>query len=332
MFYRRFRAPSKPVLFAFLMGLSGLCAFMPADLLSPIRMLTQVIALPQWAVQQARNRVTEPLENLGSQPLTLNEQAELRQKKTALENENCALRQQIEELEQTVSQLTLLRQHQFPANGVLIPAPVIALDAAPRRDSLLIGKGNLGGVKQEDWVASRMFVRAGAGEGVPNDAPVLARECLIGKIEYAASLTSRVVLLSDPYSTMPLRVRILHFDPVSQQYLQVIESGRMASFALRGAGGGRMIMPDVRREFIDRQLVAVGDLVTSDPEDPKLPIGLVIGEIRELQHNKIKPHFYDAIVYHRFDPKSISQVFVVDLSRDTEGASDYLRSSHQKSD
>ncbi|NLX23968.1 MAG: rod shape-determining protein MreC [Phycisphaerae bacterium] len=311
----RLRTPSKQTVFLLLMGASLVMWWLPAELFGPARGMTQLVALPQWAAHQATTRVTEPLKALARQQMTAAEQRDLAEHKIALENENAVLRQRIEELKNTIEELALLRQDGAPLQGVIIPAPVIGLDAAPRRDSLVLGKGQIQGVRQEDWVASRLFVQAGREDGVEDDAAVLARECLIGRVEQIGALTSRVVLLSDPYANRAMRVHIAHFDPETRRPLHVTFDGRMAAFVLRGSGSGLMTVSDIHRDFVQAGVVTVGDLVTSDPHDAKLPRAMVIGEIIELRHNRDKPLLYDAVVRPRYDPKALSQVMVVDLSR-----------------
>jgi len=314
--YRRFHMPSKPTIFAMLMLASAVLLVVPADVLGPARNMTQLIALPQWALQRATHKATEPIKALTREPLTAEQQGQMLHDKQGLENENVALRQQIEALKRAVEELALLRRQGFPEAGVLIPAPVVALDAAPRRDSLLLGKGQLKGIRREDWVASRLFVQVGEQDGVRRQLAVLARESLIGWVEQTTPLTSRVVLLSDAYASRPMRVYLAHFDAAARRHLQVTAEGRVAPFALHGIGGGKMIVADIDRTFIDAGVIAVGDLVTSDPHDPKLPLAMVVGEIIELRQNEDKPLFYDAVVRHRYDPKALSRVLIVDLSRD----------------
>ncbi|HSA29021.1 MAG TPA: rod shape-determining protein MreC [Phycisphaerae bacterium] len=314
------RTPSKPTIFMILMLLSGVSVFLPPDLFGPARVLTQLVAVPQWAAQRATQHVAEPIQALAAKPMAAEELVRLQRQDLALENENTVLRQQVYELQLTVQELTLLRRQSLQRDGIILPAPVVALDAAPGRDSMLLGKGKVQGAKREDWVASRLLVQVGQQDGVQGEEAVLARETLIGRIEETSPLTSRVVLLSDPYTNRAMKVRIMHFDHSSQRYLQVTSGGRIAEFVLRGAGAGRMVVPDIRKDFTDAGVVAVGDLVTSDPQDPRLPLGMVIGEITELRHNKDNPLLHDAMVQHRYDPKNLSQVYIVDLSRGSKAS------------
>lgn len=320
MWLNRLKWPSKPTIFALLMVGSLAYLLLPSDPLAGARGMTQLIALPQWAAHQVAQKAVAPIRQLAESQLSVSQQQSLLDENEALVNENVALRCQLTDLRATLEELTLLRAH-LPATGVVIPAPVIGLDAAPRRDSLLLAKGRTHGVRDRDWVASRLFVEAGEQEGVAPDTAVLARESLIGWVERSASLTSRVVLLSDAYANPAMRVNIAHFDSQSGRYLQVTRSGRVAGFVLRGSGGGRMLIPDIDREFVDAGVVAVGDLVTSDPSDPRLPMAMAIGEITALHHNREQPLLWHAEVVHRYDPKALTQVYLVDLSRGADDRS-----------
>jgi len=319
-YYERIRHPSRRMIFAMLMVGSAVAVLAPRDLLRSGRHMTELIALPQWAAHQVTRSAVEPVRALAREGMTAAEARRLAEEKTLLENENAALRDRIAALDQTVRELALLRRSGAAEGGALIPAPVVAADAAPGRETLLVGRGRLRGVQREDWVASRMLVRAGEPEGVENGAAVLGRQCLLGWVEETGPFTSRVVLLSDPYAQRVLRVHIAHSlrngpDAQSRELRFVTMGGRVAEFVLRGVGGGRMIVNDIPHDFVDAGLITPGDLVLSDSRDPKLGQALVVGEITEVRHNKSKPLLYDTYVQPRFDPKSLSQVLIVDRSR-----------------
>jgi cell shape-determining protein MreC len=161
----------------------------------------------------------------------------------------------------------------------LIPARVVARDAIPWRDSLLLQAGKNRGVQHDDWVASRIFIDAGSEDGLLQDMSVLASEYLIGRIEFVGSFTSRVVLLSDASSRQ--RVRIGRW---TDDGLQVMPN----YYDLHGLGRGRMIIPDVPRDDLaldegdesdGRMRIRLGDLVMSLESDAWLPASLAIGRI-----------------------------------------------------
>ena len=321
-YYERIRHPSRPMIFAMLMAAAALSVFVPRHPFGSGRHMTELIALPQWAAHKVTQTAVEPVRAWAREGLSAADARRLADEKLLLENENAALRNQITALNQTVQELALLRRGGSNNLGALIPAPVVAADASPGRDTLRVGRGRLRGVQREDWVASRMLVRAGEPDGIQSGAAVLGQQCLLGWIEETGPFTSRVVLLSDAYSQRVLRVHIAHYaasdrNPRAREPRLVMMGERVAEFVLRGAGGGRMIINDIPHDFVDAGLITPGDLVLSDPHDPKLGQALVVGEITEVRHNKSKPLLYDAYVQPRFDPRSLSQVLIVDRSRHT---------------
>jgi cell shape-determining protein MreC len=169
-----------------------------------------------------------------------------------------------------------------------------------------------------DWVASRLAVQAGAQQGVRDDLRVLGRETLIGWIEFTAPYLSRAVLLSDKFSNRVWRVHVAARRPgqKSYDYVRHLEDlARYAEFPLEGMGEGKMLMAEVEARYISEGRIQVGDVVTTDGHDPKLPVAMVIGDIVELQQIKKKPLLYNVIVKHRCDPQDLTQVFIVDMSR-----------------
>jgi cell shape-determining protein MreC len=319
-YYDLIRHPTKSTIFVALMVVSLLVLWLPGDLLAPGRHMTELIAAPQWAANRAVQTVARPIQARYDQQVSGKKLQRLITERTLLENENVALRNRIASLEQTVREMTLLQEAGVAERGTLIPAPVVAADAASGRDTLLLGSGQVEGVRREDWVASRLLLRAGTSAGVQDDDAVIGRQSLLGWVEQAGPFTARVVLLSDAYAQRPLRVHIAHRtpsqeDPRTFQPRFVTRGDHVAEFILRGAGGGRMLIRDISHDFIEAGLVQENDLVLSDPRDPKLDQSLVVGEITKIRHNKDKPLLYDAFVRHRFDPKNLSQVLVVDRSR-----------------
>jgi len=312
MRYLRLGLPSRPTVFAILMAASAVVVLLPSDLLRPARDMTQLMAPLQLATRQAVQGAAGPIRRLATHPVPAEQHDDLLRQKRALENTNVSLRQRLIQLEAALHELTGIRQRGLPDTIGLIPARVCGLDAAPGRDSLLLGKGHLQKVAPGNWVASRLFVDAGANDGVRDQAVVLARECLIGWVEQTAPFTSRLVMLSDRVQTRPMSVLITPRDVGDR-----LPAGgdRPLCFALAGAGRRRMRVPDVPASLVATGQIRVGDLVTSDPSDPRLPVTMVIGRITELKGHVQEPVHYDAMVEYLYDPRSLSRVFIVDLSR-----------------
>jgi cell shape-determining protein MreC len=306
----RHRKLTPPQIFGLLMLASALFVVLPAHWLRPAGNMTQLMALPQGVMNGAGQQIDDGIKRLRTEPVAAAEYEKVVNEKLAAETETASLRQRVGELEATVQSLTRLHQRGFPTGGTLIPARVIATDAAGR-DSLLLGKADLKNVKSGDWVASRMMVQAGAQDGVREQLAVIGNECLIGYIESTGPLAARVVLLSDRAANKAMRVRIV---PRDRKRPNLTSNSKYVNFALEGAGQGRMRITDIPREYIDTGRLKAGDLITTDPNNPRLPLAMVVGEIKELTHVKDKPVFYQAIVTPLSDPKRLSQVFVVDLS------------------
>lgn len=221
------------------------------------------------------------------------------------------------QLQATTDELRRIRgEPGFPEGGVIVPGQVIAWDAVPGRESLVL-KGR--GAKVGDWVTSHLAVKAGQQDGVQEKQAVLARETLIGWIEQASPYMSRVVLLSDPVAS---KARLVHIatQRAGQQtaFVADVTGRRPADFALAGLGNGRMKVMDIDARYVNENLIKVGDLVISDDRDQRLPMSLVIGEIVELRQvrgKSQKPLLYEAVVKHRLDPKSIGEVYIVNMGR-----------------
>jgi cell shape-determining protein MreC len=301
--------PPRPVVFALLMVASFVTMMLPPESLSAVRNLTQPLAALQLLSFEASQELDRIKNHVIRRPVSAAQHDELVAERDALRRENVALHDQNAQLQATISELAGLRKQGFPAHGLLIPARVIALDAAPGRESLVAGKGDLQKVEQNDWVVSKMRVNAGSEEGVSEQSSVLARQCLIGWVDQVAPLTSRVVLLSDRLANRRRKVLIV---PGNGREMPPSENPDI--FALEPLGGGKMIITDIPAAMVDSGRVGIGDLVTSPPDDSKLPLAVVIGPITDLKLNREKPVVYDAIVSHMVDPKSLSQVFIVDLS------------------
>jgi cell shape-determining protein MreC len=302
---------------------SAVLLLLPWDILGRARGLSELAAVPQAALTAAKDGMSGPLGNLVSRPaITAEEHARLVAQLDATQNENASLAARNFELQAQISDLTHIRKQGFPERGRLIPAKVIAADAVASRSSLKLSRGSMANVKTGDWVTSRRFVDAGAADGVPKGAGVLARESLIGWVEDTDPLTSRVVLLSDSMSRSKMVVNIGRVDAKTGARQFASFDGKPAGFALEGAGRGLMRIPDLDADWVKKGIIRVGDIVTSDSNDAKLPVAMVIGEITALEpvrDNKKKPLYYRAMVKHRYDPQRLSQVFIADFSRQANG-------------
>jgi cell shape-determining protein MreC len=308
------RLPSKPIVFVTLMAVSLLAVVVPGDPFGALRNVTQILALPQTYFNKARLLTAESAQSARQAPVDQETYRKLQRQKTASELAVVSLSRRIQDLETQLEQVTHIRQQGFPAEGTLIPARILAADAAVGRNGLLVSKGTAARATSGDWVASSFFVDAGANDGAVDQAAVLSQEFLIGWVGKALPVTSRVVLLTDRLADNPIRVNIINprneFRPVSSQ-------GMALPFVLEGAGGGLMRIREIPASHVEQKNIQTGDLVMSDPNNPWLPVAMMIGKIEtlELVRDHEKPLYYDATVLAPYDASMLSHVFIVDLSR-----------------
>lgn len=302
----------KPVFFGLLMAVSLITTMLPTETLSRLRSLAQPLGLPQWLMQTATLETHRTAVKLISRNVPVDQYQQLEIERDALLSEIATLRYQNAQLQTTVAELANVRGMGFPRQGTLIPARVLAMDAAPGRDTMLAGKGSLQNVEKGDWVVSNLTVEAGVNQGVKPQSHVLGHQFLIGWVDQANLLTSRVILLSDKLAgkSRPRRVLIHPAGPSSRP-----SEVQPEVFVLEPYGGGRMIIRDIPRRMVDAGQIQVGDLVTSAPDDTRLPLAVVIGPIEDLQANRDKPICFDALVRHMIDPSSLSEVIIVDSSQ-----------------
>jgi cell shape-determining protein MreC len=297
-----------------LMLASAVMVMLPRDFFASARNMTQLVAFSGYPVSRAAESISQSAKSLAAEPVPAKTHAEALQAKQAVENENIALRREILRLQGLDREIGQLRERtQLREQGRLIPARVVGWDAVPGRDSMVLLKGRSANVGSGSWVTSRLAVEAGTQDGVVDDLRVLARQTLIGWVEQSAPYTSRVVLLSDRYSNRVWRIHIAAVGRENRKPEFVLDGDRPADFALEGIGDGKMRIPDINARFIQEKLIRVGDVVTTDGRDPRLPLAMVIGEIVELEQIKKQPLLYTAIVKHRYDPKELSDVFILDM-------------------
>lgn len=325
MYHRRLRKPSKPAIFAMLMLASAVMIMLPRDFFASARNMTQLVAFSGYPVSRAVDNLADSARAIAAEPVPAKTHMEMVRARQAAENEVIVLQRQILELRNRLGDIANLRGYfdrrdHLRDKGRLIPARVVGWDAVPGRDSMALLKGRSANVAEGSWVTSRLAIAAGEENGVADDLRVLARQTLIGWVEQTAPYTSRVVLLSDRFTNRVWRVHIAAVGRENRKPEFVLDGDRPADFALEGIGDGKMRIPDVHARFIREKLIRVGDVVTTDGRDPRLPVAMVIGDIVQLQQIKKQPLLYNAIVRHRYDPKDFSDVLILDMTASDEQA------------
>ena len=176
--------------------------------------------------------------------------------------------------------------------------------------ALLIGVATLSaaGLALRWWaifVLGRWFTVDAAAEGALHDGQsVLAGEVLVGTVEQVGTHTARVRLLTDRQA--PLSVRIAR--PEADRYLPLD-----AEFWLVGTGAGNLEVRDVNHRFIRAGSIREGDVVLSDPQNPKLPVALTVGTVKAVHVDPDNPLLYRLTVEPPVQASDLRSVFVVDL-------------------
>lgn len=285
--------------------------FVPRHFFGPVRNLVGLAAyVPQKGVTGAVEAIENGVGKLNSKSVPGEEHEKAQQVILGLNNVNASLYQRIAQLEARLGSYDTLRKYGFK-DGMLIPASVLAIDADGAREALLLDKGKLSNLKNNDWVTSRIVILAGRDDGIADQSAVLARECLIGWIEDASQVNARVVLLSDPVVRRGISALVQRNGKV------LTEGGREVSFPLEGAGGGKMRLLDIFHDYVEKKQIAVGDYVMS--QTPQLPVPMVIGRIVKFEQVRQKPVYVTALVEPPFNARQLEQVFVVNVQQTTPG-------------
>jgi hypothetical protein len=228
----------------------------------------------------------------------------------ALQRENAGLRHRLAALSAAHHQLAVdfadvsRIRRQGLRGGQLIPARVLAADAATWRESRLVSAGALRGVRPQAPVTSDLFTVAAeqGADALRDGQSVLAGEALVGFVEQVGTHTARIRLLTDRQA--PLKVRIAR--PQEDSFLPLD-----AEFWLVGAGGAHLEVRDVNHRFIRAGSIREGDVVLNDPDNPALPAALMVGRISAIRVDPENPLLYRLTVEPPVKPGELRSVFVV---------------------
>ncbi len=263
---------------ATLLAVSFVGLLLPTAITGRLMNLVQILVPLQAAASRMTDRVGEGLSDQGP-PVAAAEFDKLARQAAALERTVASFSDRIGQLEESNRQLTGIRNRGLGAQGMLIPARLVADDLLYWRDSKLANAGTLRGVQVGTAVTSRSLeLDAGSEDGAVDGMAVLAGESLLGWVADCGTHTARVVLLSDPSIRMP--VRIGRFEG-GEFLLPPTE------FWLVGQGQGKMTVIDVNRDLLSGEppSIQTGDLVLTTNDNPKLPLALTIGKIATIAPN-----------------------------------------------
>jgi len=242
---------------------------------------------------------------------------ETRMEREAMLHELASQAAAAEELREEVKRLQGIRSTQIPLGVPLLSAKVVAWDIVSWRDSMLVERGSYRGVNWQDWVASRLFVTKGGESGVAEGQAVLARECLLGRVELVSPYMSRVRLLSDVDSPR-IQVQIGSRGEKGTEFVDY-------PCSLRGMGRGRMVIEDVPQQYVEeekeetqgteqRRRIRKGDMVFSAGGQLGLPMPLIIGKVAAITEAPKKRLVYTVDVEPAVSMAEIREVFIIPLA------------------
>lgn len=272
-------APSK-VLAAMLI-FSAVCMLIPRkwDKSDQIKQVAQPLTLLQALVTRGTNWAAEQPH---ASPIPADPNAQLNLQ--ALEGQYLAFAEEIRNLRQRNSELAGLREGGYLPRrlGQLIQADVISHDSLAWRSVLEINLGAKAGATKSQWATSAIYLDRGSEDGVKPQRNVFTAECLVGQIVWVGPYTSRVQLLTDPASQVP--VRIARLQPNTPQGVTYAPG----TFILEGTGQG-MVIQQVDYRLTTSGQIRVGDLVILQP-NANLPEEAVslrrVGRITEIKRDR----------------------------------------------
>lgn len=305
---RRLLSPRRKSLIVALLALALLAFFAPRAWTGPLLTAVQFVIPAQYVVEQSVSTVENALPAKGPaiHPAEIDRMVLERR---GLENVSAALAAKVADMQGEIDLLTAARLWtvdglQLGAQGRLVPAKVLGGDLLGWRDSAWIDVGGTGSVKHGDAVVSRTLeIGAGTQGGVRDGLAVLLGESLVGLVEGVGTHSSRVKLLSDVGSSMKVRIGRMRDG-------KFVAADRY--FWLAGAGKGEMRVGDVAKEDVEKGLVAVGDLVLSDPMLSVLPAPMVVGKVAAVGVDRENPLLSILSITSAVDLTNLRKVYVYD--------------------
>lgn len=295
------RAPprmTKRGVFFGLMALSAMVCLLPPRTLGWLDSAAQPLIWLQWAISGGARTMVHEVGGLAEPLPTRDERRQWLNENERLRRQVDSQRQQLSDMEARLLEVTRLRAALGDMKGPLVYAAILAGDAAPRRDTLLIGRGSRSDppVRRGDWVI-------GWAPGATPSADVSGREvaeqsALTGQIEDVFAYSSRVRLISDP-----------GFGPLRARVAKRLEDGTVLlsdeECLVVGAGRGRLRIDDAPRNYLAEGYASVMTSMTD-----ALPAPLAIGKIVSAEALAKSALHFDLSVEPAYD-RGVSHVYVI---------------------
>jgi len=235
---------------------SMICMLIPRrwDRSDQIKVVAQPITLLQGLMARGTTWAVPPSET----PSHRGPQASVDQQ--MLEGQLLAMAEELRNLRQRNGELAGLREGGYIPRrlGVLIAADVISRDSLAYRSVIEIDRGRRNGTDKGQWATSAVYLDRGGEDGIKPQRSVFTAESLLGQIVWVGPYTSRVQLLTDPASRVPVRIaRIQPNTPMGVAYVP-------ETFVLEGTGPG-MVIQQVDYRLVESGQIQEGDLVVVQP-------------------------------------------------------------------
>ncbi|MCG3128196.1 MAG: hypothetical protein CHACPFDD_03072 [Phycisphaerae bacterium] len=279
------------------MVLGLILALLPTSWTGCLRSPMQALVWLQAGVDSAANSARDALPAGSAARLSPDESERLKRRCEELERQVRHQELRVGDLEEQVAVLSGLRGQFSDAGAKLVLAHVVAADAAPGRESLLIDRG---ASSRDAPIAVGQWVAAGGSDAAADDGrTVLMRQSLIGVVSEVFPYTSRVQLATDR-----------HFGPRRVRMAAALADGALSPLErdclLYGAGGGKLLIREAPGDFFkqDYRFILV-------PRDAQLPGQFLLGELVASAPVKGAPLVFNLSGRLLVDAASVRAVYVI---------------------
>jgi hypothetical protein len=260
---------SKATVFWVLTVVSAISAFVlkPAWT-DPVRQVVQISTLLQWPLSSGARDVREMATTAAAPEIPPERAQRLRDKVAELSRQVAQQRERMEQLEAHLAEVTGLRGHLPDSGTVIIPAPVVAYDADPRRAVLRVAITPRARqlIRPGQWVAAGAPRREWDAEVTQTAWELLDQQWLIGRVERVHTRVATVRLTTDPGFRTEVRAARVRADGT----WELAEAGCVLS----GLGAGRLLVSQAPADYF-----AAGYRILVVPAGRGLPSPLSVGRV-----------------------------------------------------
>jgi rod shape-determining protein MreC len=210
---------------------------------------------------------------------------------TGAVSDTALLRQQSQELEQTIAQLTVenLRLKEIEAENVRLRSLLQFRDVNP---SYTYKGGQVVGrlvANEPSNLIHSILIDIGSNNGIESGMPVVTERGLVGRVTEVYSNAARVLLITDSSSNV---------------------NAMLQNTRLRGILRGRTNQAPIMDYLPQDQSILVGDIVVTSGEGGRFPVGIPVGQVVEVAQNDVEM-FQQAVVRTTVDFDTLETVLVV---------------------